>query len=276
MQKPIFFLDDGGVLNDHAVRTQLEELQYQLLKLLSKNLVGLYLHGSLAMGGFNPARSDLDLLVVTEHPLSPETQYQLLRLLLQLSKKPYPIEISFLSLQDLHPWRYPTPYQLHFSEDWRSRYEEQLALEAGQREDTSREQPTDPDLAAHITILHQRGLRLYGRPIAEVFPPVPRADYVDSIVQDFHWAKKRLERDPVYFVLNACRVWGFLQDGEILSKAEAGEWARRALPERFRLLVEAAREAYLSPDPRVLKPELPGIEDFAAWMERQVDAFATR
>jgi len=270
MQKPIFFLGYGGVLNDNAVRAQVEELQHQLLKLLDKNLVGLYLHGSLAMGGFNPARSDLDLLVVIERPLAPEIKRDLLRLLLQLSKKPYPIEISFLSLQDLHPWRYPTPYQLHFSEDWRSRCEEQLALEAGQREDTSREQPTDPDLAAHITVLRARGIRLYGNPITEVFPPVPREDYVDSIVQDFHWAKEHLERDPVYFVLNACRVWAFLRDGQILSKAEAGEWAMRTLPERFLPLVGAAWELYSGRDPS-RKPDLPDMEDFALWMEWQIE-----
>ena len=30
---------------------------------LSKNLVGIYLHGSLAMGSFNPLTSDVDFLV---------------------------------------------------------------------------------------------------------------------------------------------------------------------------------------------------------------------
>jgi len=236
--------------------------------------VGIYLHGSLALGGFNPEQSDLDLLVVTERPLTPEIKRRLIKLLLQLSKQPYPIEISFLSRRDLNPWRHPTPYQLHFSEEWRTQYEEEQASGAWQR--WNEEQATDPDLAAHITVLRKRGLCLYGKPIAEVFPPIPREDYEDSIVQDFHWAKDRLERDPVYFVLNACRVLAFLREGKILSKAEAGEWALHALSERLRPLVEAAREAHLSRKLRSPKLDLPGIEDFAAWMERQVDTFATR
>ena len=45
MSKPILFLDDSGVLNDSAVRAQVEELQHQLLKTFSENLVDIYLHG---------------------------------------------------------------------------------------------------------------------------------------------------------------------------------------------------------------------------------------
>jgi len=34
-----------------------------------KNLVGIYLHGSLAMGCFNPGKSDVDLLVVVKEKM---------------------------------------------------------------------------------------------------------------------------------------------------------------------------------------------------------------
>ena len=37
-----------------------------------ENLVGVYLHGSLAMGCLNPEKSDLDLILVTEN--SPTVQ----------------------------------------------------------------------------------------------------------------------------------------------------------------------------------------------------------
>ena len=38
--------------------------------ILPNDLVGVYLHGSVAMGCFNPLKSDLDLIVVAERPLS--------------------------------------------------------------------------------------------------------------------------------------------------------------------------------------------------------------
>lgn len=39
-------------------------------RMMGKNLVGVYLHGSLAMGCFNPWESDLDLLVVVDKDLA--------------------------------------------------------------------------------------------------------------------------------------------------------------------------------------------------------------
>ncbi len=41
---------------------------------LGENFVGFYLRGSLALGGFNPETSDVDVLVVTEQPVS-ETEF---------------------------------------------------------------------------------------------------------------------------------------------------------------------------------------------------------
>lgn len=250
-----------------AVRGQLRELQRGLLAALGEGLVGIYLHGSLALGGFNPEQSDLDLLAVTEGPLTAESKRRLIEVLLRLSGKPRPIEISFLGRGDLRPWRHPTPYQLHYGENWRSRYEELLDTEA--RWEQSEQQPTDPDLAAHITVLRERGVRLQGRPIREVFPEVPRADYIDSIVQDFYWAKERLGEDPVYFVLNACRVYAYLKEGRILSKVEAGAWALRTVPERWREILATALEIYRG-DREEAEFDPASLARLAAYMERRV------
>src|SRR5690242_19376551 len=109
-----------------GVRSQIERLLAITQDALQDNLTGVYLHGSLAMGCFNPERSDLDLLVITSEPMSVETKRALVEALLRLSGNPTPIEISFLSAADLMPWRYPTPFDLHYSEDWRSRCEQAL------------------------------------------------------------------------------------------------------------------------------------------------------
>ena len=42
----------------------------QSKEILKENLVGIYLHGSLAMGCFNPQKSDIDLIIVVNEPLS--------------------------------------------------------------------------------------------------------------------------------------------------------------------------------------------------------------
>jgi len=46
------------------IRGQVLGLLEALDALLGRNLAAVYLHGSLAMGCFNPQRSDLDLLVL--------------------------------------------------------------------------------------------------------------------------------------------------------------------------------------------------------------------
>src|SRR5512146_502914 len=74
---------------------------------------GIYLHGSLAMGCFNPAHSDLDLLVITRQKMPLAAVAPLLQTFLNLSKRPIPIEISILNKNDLWPWDHPALYDLH-------------------------------------------------------------------------------------------------------------------------------------------------------------------
>ncbi|MBP5186668.1 MAG: nucleotidyltransferase domain-containing protein, partial [Clostridiales bacterium] len=38
--------------------------------ILKDNLTGIYLHGSAVMGCFNPEKSDIDLIVVVNEPLT--------------------------------------------------------------------------------------------------------------------------------------------------------------------------------------------------------------
>jgi streptomycin 3"-adenylyltransferase len=227
-----------------TVRGQLAALISSFRAILADNLIGIYLHGSLAMGCFNSRRSDVDLLVVNRRRMRPETKRAVVEVLLAHSGTPAPVEISFLTRRDLHPWRYPPPFDLHFSEDWREKLARELAAGVWKRWTTRRQRQTDPDLAAHITILRQRGRVLDGPPVESVFPVVPAADYRDAIVSDLDWASERLPADPVYAVLNASRVLRYLSGGVVTSKAEAAEWALSTIPADFRDAVAHALAAY--------------------------------
>jgi predicted nucleotidyltransferase len=90
---------------------RVEDLVRRLQDIVADDLVGVYLHGSLALGCFNPALSDLDLLVVTKQALTSD-QRQALGPVLSRSGR---VEISFLAAPSLRPWRHPAPYDLHFS-----------------------------------------------------------------------------------------------------------------------------------------------------------------
>ncbi|MYL48314.1 DUF4111 domain-containing protein [Halobacillus litoralis] len=188
-------------------------------EIFGENITGVYLHGSLVLGGFVPAKSDVDLIVVTEKPMSRMDAVQLTDFLLEQSGSPYPIEISVLNRDQLEEWQHPCPFDYHYSEAWRNRFLSggSTFLDRGARKDA--------DLAAHLTIIHHQGCVLFGKPVDEVFPPVPKQDYLDSILSDYEDCLENVEVEPVYSVLNILRVYYYLEDERIYSKDEAGQWA---------------------------------------------------
>lgn len=254
-----------------AVRRQIQQFLAITQDALQDNLTGVYLHGSLALGCFNPERSDLDLLVITGQPMSVETKRSLIEALLRLSRQPAPIEISFLSQQQLIPWRCPTPYDLHYSEDWRSRFEHELATDAWRAWNDKRQE--DIDLAAHITVTRARGICLLGQPIAATLPPVPARDYIAAIWGDFLVARSEALNNPPYFVLNACRVAAYLLEGRICSKEEGGVWALSIVPEIFRHLILQALDVYRGAEQRAF--DAATLDQFGAYMQDWLQPLAT-
>ncbi len=194
------------------------------------------------MGCFNPAASDLDLLVVSQTKIPPAAVPPILCALLEISRKPIPVEVSFLNLQDLKPWRHPAPYDLHYSEDWREDVSRQL--EDGSWVNKFGLVKRDTDLAAHITITQKFGFCLWGEPIDAVFPNVPAADFADSILSDVEWIGEWVVIHPIYTVLNLCRALAFMQGGLVCSKADGARWALQNLDEKWRNTIQKALDSY--------------------------------
>ena len=225
-----------------TTRGQVSRLVSALRNRFGKDLVGVYLHGSLAMGCFNPRLSDVDLIAVTKIGLIVDTQKAIVEELFKLSKAPTPLEFSLLRLNDLQPWQNPTPYLLHYSEDQRERLTSDI--EDGAWKKWNEGPRVDTDLAAHITVLHARGICLWGEPIEKVFPEVPKEDYLASILADLEWSKSLLASNPIYPILNACRVLAYLREGKILSKDEGGRWAIEHLPSPMLPVARSAMSVY--------------------------------
>ncbi len=232
-------------------------------EILKQNLMGIYLHGSLAMGCFNPASSDVDFLVVVKgKPVFKELR-ELVDVLLELSpngpKKGF--EMSVLLEDDVKNFKYPTHFVLHYSEAHQDRYETQPDYICGGFE--------DPDLAAHITLLRERGVSLAGKPIDEVFQAVPKKYYIESIMQDIISSREGILTTPVYYILNLCRVLSFLKDDKVRSKKEGGEWAEDSLPLRYRDVVRSALNEYCDSG-NTMSIESERLIDFADFMLRGI------
>ena len=224
------------------MNAQLDRVVAGFRSALADALVGVYLHGSLVLGCFNANRSDVDLLVVTARRMKRAEREAVAELCLRESGSyerpgwPRPLELSILTREQLHPWRYPTPFDFHFAESHRP------ILERG--EVAEGEQLVDHDLAAHVTVLRARRRPLYGPPVEEVFPAVPREHHADSLRRDFVWARDRGNAAPRYALLSMGRVWATLATGEIHSKDSGTAWAAERVPHELRPLLERALASY--------------------------------
>jgi predicted nucleotidyltransferase len=225
----------------------LSDLVAECTDLLGDNLVGIYLHGSLAMGCFNPDSSDVDFLVVSSDRLTPEKRRETAKAMLRLSEHAPPkgLEMSVITERELLDVKHPTPFEFHFSTAWIEQYRNDTF-------DYSRDNLVDGDLAAHLTIIKVRGIVLYGQAIDALFPDIPEHYYRDSILGDAREILENLSSTtsypsdwstPVYNVLNLCRVRTYLEAGLITSKREGGEWALlQATPFQAALIRQALAE----------------------------------
>lgn len=207
------------------------------LEELRENLVGIHLHGSLAMGCFNPARSDIDLLVVVRERLSELSMKQISQKLLLLRDEiENGIECSIVLDANLIDFVYPTPCEYHFSDYHRERYRTNDNYLCGGYE--------DKDLASQITVAYHRGRTLYGSPLAALYPPIDSQHYLASILHDIEGAAEEIVHNPLYITLNLCRVLYFIREGTISSKKEGGVWGVNNLPSKYRDLVQYYLDAY--------------------------------
>ncbi len=232
--------------------------------ILKDNLQGIYLHGSSVMGCFNPAKSDIDLIVVTEDEMSDDTKRKFMDMVMELNahgpKKG--IEMSVVRKKDCNPFIYPTPFDLHFSVA-------QIKWYTDAPEDyISKMKGTDVDLAAHFTIIGKRGKCLYGLPIEQVFGEVPKENYFDSIWQDIAEAKEDIRDNPMYIILNLARVLAYKREDLVLSKKEGGLWALNNIAEEYHpLLREALKEYEEGTD---VDYDMKCAEDYAEYMLKEI------
>lgn len=242
---------------------------------LADNLVGVYVHGSVATGGFIFENSDFDYLVVINRPLS-EPQYHQLTTFYQYDQATSSdlpangVELSIVLARYVGKgFVYPTPYELHaYTEEGKC-----LPQTFGTKG------LVDPDLATHFMITRQHGFSLCGPAVDNLFAEVPAAAFADSIKRDCEQSYRNIMaktpngncRVPRYAVLNYCRTLAYLREGAFLAKVAGGAWGLKNLPERFQPLISAALAEQAEPATSELIPGKLLIE-LAEWgRERLVD-----
>jgi hypothetical protein len=199
---------------------------------LGDQFVGLYLGGSLALGDFNPQRSDIDFVAVTADKLPLEMIAALEAMHMGLwatgAKWAMKLDGSYVPQQVLRHWssdHTPCPF-----------------VEADSFEVTNQ----------GSAVLQRHIIRQYGVVIAGPSPQtlIDPVDDLRSAVRDMleKWWRPLLD-DPAWVqqsqgqpfaILSMCRALYTLEHGELASKPVAARWGQQALGEPWRRLIEWA------------------------------------
>ena len=226
---------------------EIKELMIQVNKwikeILKDNYVGVYFHGSLRLGSFNPNKSDLDFIIVVKNKLSSEIKEQIWDKMLE-NEKLFPkkgFEFSVVLEDNCRNIKHPIPYELHGSEAWIDRYKTDKSLVIND------DYKVDSDLASHFNVINVPNDSMdFGKPSKEVFAKVPKEYIIDSNYGDTLECVTEITNNPVYCILNLCRFYALIKEDLTLSKYDGGKWALENMGSSYNEVIKKAMDDYLS------------------------------
>ena len=197
------------------VATFASELVDRVATASDGSLIGGYLHGSSALGGWTPTRSDVDVLIVLRDDTPrPVLAFVEAALLAQSSACPGTgLESSVVSVQQAANPSDPWPFLIHV----------QASHGAEPRLVSGDSIEGDSDLLMHYAVCRSAGIAVFGPDPIEVFGVVSRATILSYLRDELRWGCTH--GTEAYAVLNACRAHVFASDGALVSKAEGGRIA---------------------------------------------------
>ncbi len=217
--------------------------------LLSGNLVGIYLWGSLTYDAFNETCSDVDCIAVTRRDLDGR------------------------EFSDVDNWLRRTGE----TNRWVSRIDMRFVIDQEQLDKTSRccgFYPYTGKLVRHGSDgnpiiwmnMGESGITLWGKDAKLIAPPVSGQCLNDALVLELNYLKQDLALNAgdrsnkafiynAYAVLTACRILFTAHQRWLTSKEQAYAWAMETFPPMWQPVIHAARENRLK-NGGVTTPEL--------------------
>ena len=205
-------------------------------EVLGEYYTGMYLYGSLALGGFDPGRSDIDPLIVTSEELPDNVIFELE----VMYKRLYTSGLEWakkmtglcIPLEDLRIYRETGPKNQMFN-----------------REEFLVDRP-DNDWIFHRHVLYKCGIVIDGPPLRDIIEPIPPEQLKEVAFMFLRdWVLLTYEDDifqgeghQAYFVLTVCRCLYTLKNGDVTTKRKSAEWTLEHVDGKWSDLIRQAMD----------------------------------
>ncbi len=222
------------------VNAALHLLRQEARTILGDHFHSMYLTGSLALGDFDPHRSDIDYIVVTDVDVAADqlTALRAMHARFNASASPWATEVEVVyiaqdALRRHDPARATHPH-----------------IERGPDE-TLRMDELDSGWVVQRHILRTRGVVVAGPPPRTLIDPVDPRDLRRAVALFMRAWWGPMIHDPwplerpgyqAYAVLTMCRMLYTLEHGAVVSKPAAARWVKETLGQRWAPLIDRALE----------------------------------
>jgi predicted nucleotidyltransferase len=217
------------------VNRVLRDLHRRIRDILDEQFIGMYLYGSLAMGDFEPSRSDIDFVVVTDNhlpvPIIEELESMHMDLARKGSKWEQKLEGAYVpkAIIRRHAPEHPPVPTINEGSFYMA--------------------PLGSDWVLQRYVLREIGSGVDGPSLRRLIDPVGPGDLRAAILEviDQWWEPMLADpsrlQDPGYqpfAVLSMCRSLYTMRKGELATKSTAARWAIASLPAEWSSLIEHA------------------------------------
>ena len=227
-------MSDKNKITEYAdVNQILVKLQAGVKRILRDELIGIYLHGSLALGDFDPASSDIDFIVLTDNRLSDETIHKLKEMHYRLNDYKWGkrLEGSYLPANTLQYHEPPEPPRPYFNggEFSSPRYGYEWVLER------------------HVLL--DKGIVLEGPPLSNFIDPIlpEKIRNASMTILNEWWIPMLKDNTHIedseyqaYAILTMCRVIFTLHNSTIVSKLRAAKWMKERFADKWTPIIDQA------------------------------------
>jgi len=192
--------------------------------------VGAYVHGSIAFPEFEPRAGDIDFYVVIRRTLNAREIKSLDRLHRALAARfEFGSKLEGFYIPNASARRRESPKSLVYGAHGR--------IHRGGSDNAWAIHGEHFARSAHI--------RLYGPRASRIFSRANWPEIRSALYRQLVYARKIIDSDPWWSVLNLCRlICDFKRGSIVVSKLGAARWALKRLPSRWKPVIKSAIRTY--------------------------------